>query len=59
MLQMLCDLLAKGTHESEGKAGDVWTPSAGRAEVQKKINTMKCQIIVKNNVYEQVLETSQ
>lgn len=58
MLQMLCDLLAKGTHECEGKAGDVWTPSAGGAEV-KKFNTMKGQIIVKNNVYEQVLETYQ
>lgn len=58
MLQMLCDPLAKGIHECEGKAGDVWTPSAGGAEV-KKFNTMKCQITVKNNVYKQVLENSQ
>jgi len=36
MLQMPSDPPAKGTHECEGKAEDVWTPNAGKQNTARK-----------------------
>lgn len=52
MLQMLCGLLAKETHECEGKVGDVWTPNAGGGKIKKSNTMINTEFIFKNSIYE-------